>query len=403
MATVAPWLAACGGGGEGGAGGGAAAAQKVDLLKGQPVVSLYTTLENEYYAGWDLGAKRAVEALGGKYRSFVNEGDPAKEVSTFQNQVEAGVKIFFMTAPDPANIPKIAEIANDRKVYVTNTWESPEWYSPFDAGPYYVSYFIPDSFNAGYTTAKALFEKMGGRGNLIQISGHPGATPDWQRTAGLQRALEETPGVKLLASQPGEWNRDDSRRVMAGLIRKYGKDINGVFGQNDDCGVGAMNALREAGIQDVPVTGIDGNKGTIQLIKGGQYFAAYTSFPWWQAGHSAVRAIDAFLGWKPKAAERQMWTGGALITAENADPYLQKFVDGPDPYDWALMSRVHSKDNWDPQGELKPIVMEEMWEGQKKPSGFKLPRDYAEAKRSGELEEVAQLYQAHYKKKLFTA
>lgn len=375
---------------------------KVDALKGMPVVALYTTLENDYYAGWDEGGKRAVEALGGKYRAFTNEGDPAKEVATYQNQIQAGAKMVFMTAPDPSNIPKIAQLANENKVYTVNTWESPEWYSPFETGPYYVTYFTNNSFEAGRTIAKELFEAMGGKGGLIQISGFPGATPDWQRTAGMKEALKAYPNIKLLGSAPGKWNRDDSRNAMAGLIRKYGKDnINGVFGQNDDCGVGAMNALQEAGadVTKIPITGCDGNKGTMDFIKAGRYHAAYSSLPWFNAGYSAVRAFDAMKGIKFSPAERQMWSGGIVVDKSNADAYLKKFAEG-DPFDWTLMSRhLHPKD-WDPQNKLTPIDMNVMWNGQKKPSGFSLPAEYQAAVKAGELKKVTDLYASHYKKKI---
>jgi ribose transport system substrate-binding protein len=404
---VTSLLAACGGDDKsGGSGGGPAAAAKksakVNVLKGLPVVALFTTLENDYYAGWDQGGRRAVEALGGKYRSFTNDNDPAKEVATFQTQVQAGAKIVFMTAPDPSNVPTIARLANENKVYVVNTWESPAWYSPFSAGPYYVTYITNNSFEAGRQIAKALFEKMGGKGGLVQISGFPGSTPDWQRTAGLHDMLKQYPNIKLLASQPGKWNRDDARNAMAGIIRKVGKDnINGVFGQNDDCGVGAMNALQEAGVDTskVPITGLDGNKGTMDFIKAGRYFAAYSSLPWWSAGFSAVRAIDAYKGVKFSPAERQLWSAGVVVTKDNADQYLNTLANG-DPFDWPRMSRfVHPKD-WDPQNAVTPMDMEVMWQGQKKPSGFELPPDYVEAVKTDELKKVAATYASHYKTKL---
>jgi ribose transport system substrate-binding protein len=398
-------IAACGSSGDKGGGSKTTAKKqiaKTDVLKGLPVVALFTTLENDYYAGWDQGGRRAVEALGGKYRAFTNDNDPTKEVATFQNQIQAGAKIVFMTAPDPSNIPKIAELANQNKVFVVNTWESPQWYSPFSAGPYYVTYITNNSFEAGKTIAKALFDKMGGKGGLVHISGFPGSTPDWQRTAGLHEALKEYPNIKLLASQPGKWNRDDSRNAMAGIIRKVGKDnINGVFGQNDDCGVGAMNALQEAGVDlsKVPITGCDGNKGTMDFIKAGRYFAAYSSLPWWSAGFSAVRAIDAYKGVKFEPAERQLWSGGLVVTKDTADGYLKTFAQS-DPFDWARMSRfLHPKD-WDPQNAVTPMDMNVMWGGQKKPSGFELPADYAAAVKTDELKKVAELYASQYQKKI---
>jgi ribose transport system substrate-binding protein len=299
-------------------------------------------------------------------------------------------------------VPKIAQLANENKVFVANTWESPAWYSPFSAGPYYVTYFTNDSFEAGRTVAKQLFEKMGGKGGLVHISGWPGATPDWQRTAGMNEVLKEYPGIKLLASQPGKWNRDDSRTAMAGIIRSAGKEnINGVFGQNDDCGIGAMNALQEAGadVTKIPITGVDGNKGTMQFIKAGRYFGAYSSLPWWSAGYSAVRAIDAYKGVKFSPAERQMWTGGVFVTQENADAYLETFAEG-DPFDWPLMSRFVNPKNWDPQNAVTPIDMDVMWRGQEKPSGFELPAEYRKAVQTGELKKVADMYAQHYEKKI---
>lgn len=397
------FLAACGG--DDSSGGSSSKGRKsttANVLKGLPVVALFTTLENDYYAGWDEGGRRAVEALGGKYRAFTNDNDPTKEVTTFQNQVQAGAKMVFMTAPDPSNIPQIAKLANENKVFVVNTWESPQWYSPFSAGPYYVTYITNNSFEAGKTIATALFKKMGGKGGLVQISGFPGSTPDWQRTAGMQEALKDFPDIELLASQPGKWNRDDARNAMAGIIRKVGKDkINGVFGQNDDCGVGAMNALQEAGadLTKVPITGCDGNKGTMDFIKAGRYYAAYSSLPWWSAGFSAVRAIDAYKGVKFDPAERQLWSGGVVVTKDTADQYLKTFAEG-DPFDWPKMSRHLNPKAWDPQNAVTPMDMEVMWGGQKKPSGFQLPQDYTEAVKTGELKKVADMYASQYKKKI---
>lgn len=368
-------------------------------LGGAPVVSLVTSLGNAYYDSWDVGAKSAVEAFGGEYRLLLNEGDPATEISQFEQQIDAGARIFFITAPDPANIPQLARIATENDAFLVNTWESPPWYTPFDGGAGYVTYFIPQSIEAGYIMGKTLFEAMGGEGGFIQISGAPGGTPDWQRTAGLMMAMEEFPGVELLDSAPGFWNRDDARTAAAGMVTRYGDDIKGGFGQNDDCGIGILNALTEASIEDVPITGIDGNPETVELIKQGRYHAAYSSLPPWQAGFGAVRAIDAFLGFEPTAPERQMWTGGVLVNADNADNYVNAVFNSSDAFDWKLMSRVEHPDDFDPQLDVSPIELEQMWggSGEENPG---LPDEYVEAVDSGQFDEIAQLYANNFKRKV---
>ena len=131
--------------------------------------------------------------------------------------------------------------------------------------------------------AKALFEKIGGKGNLVHITGYPGSSAEIARTLGVDRALKEYPDIKLVARQPGNWNQIDSRRVMEDLI-VANPQIDAVFGQNDSVGVGAMQALEDAGLK-VPVVGLDGNKETMDLIKEGRFFATISFTPSWQAGY----------------------------------------------------------------------------------------------------------------------
>ncbi|MFB2579784.1 sugar ABC transporter substrate-binding protein [Herbiconiux sp. P15] len=388
-------LAGCSAGG----GSGASDAPKSDVpesvdLKGETVVSLFTSLNNDYYSSWDQGARRAVEAFNGTYVALTNEGDPTTEVSQFQQQVDAGVKIIFVTAPDPANVPAMAKIAEDNGVCLANTWEQPEWTSPFDSGDQYVLYQTPPSSDAAYELATKLFEEMGGEGNVVHITGHPGATPDSQRTEGFDKALAEYPNITLAAREPGEWNRDDARTAMAGIISRVDQ-IDGVFGQNDDVGIGALNALTEAGITGVPITGMDGNASTVELIQNGQMFAVTSSLPQWTAGFSMVQALDACKGGTVDPLNRQLWFDGMIVDAENAEEYLETYAGDSDPYDWVKMSRVAYPDDWDPQNGVRPMDMEEMWSFAEKPAGFTFPADYEAALPN--MDAVAAEWDEHWK------
>lgn len=359
-------LSACSSDGGGGAapGSGSELPDSVNL-NGETVVSLFTSMNNDYYTSWNDGAERAVKAFNGNYVALTNEGDPATQLSQFQQQIDAGVKIIFATAPDPANVPAMAELAQQNEVCFVNTWEQPEWTSPFDSGDYYVSYITPRSVDAAYEVATALFEEMGGKGNVVHLTGHPGATPDLQRNAGFNKALEEFPDVTLIAEEPGEWNRDDARNAMAGIISRVGVDeIDGVFGQNDDVGIGALNALTEAGVatEDLPpITGIDGNLSTMELVQAGQMFGSYSSLPQWQAGFSMVQALDYCKSGEINPLNRNVWSTGMFVTAENVEDYIATYTGDNDPYDWVKMSRVAHPDDWDPQNEVTAMNLEEMW------------------------------------------
>ncbi|MFV0407933.1 MAG: sugar ABC transporter substrate-binding protein [Propioniciclava sp.] len=383
-ALAALVLSACTGGGTPGggttAGGGTELPDSVNL-NGETVVSLFTSMNNDYYASWNDGAERAVAAFNGTYVALTNEGDPATQLSQFQQQVEAGVKIIFITAPDPANVPAMAKLAQDNDVCFVNTWEQPNWTSPFDTGDQYVGYLTPPSAEVAYTVAKALFEEMGGEGNVVHLTGHPGATPDLQRNYGVDQALEEFPNIKLIAREPGEWNRDDSRNAMSGIISRVGVgEIDGVFGQNDDVGIGALNALTEAGVatEDLPpITGIDGNLSTMELVQAGQMFGSYSGIPQWQAGFSFVQALDFCRGGEINPLNRQLWTGGIFVTSENAEHYINTYTGDNDPYDWVKMSRVANPEDWDPQNQVRAMNIDEMWTMlEEKPSSYTYPEPY---------------------------
>ena len=384
-----------GGGGSSESGPASDLPEEVDL-KGETVVSLFTSLNNDYYSSWNEGAERAVAAFNGEYVAMTNEGDPATQISQFQQQVDAGVRMIFVTAPDPSSVGEMARIANENDVCFVNTWESDFWDSPFNYGDNYTAYHTPKSEESSYELAKALFEEMGGKGNFVHLTGHPGATADFQRTAGVDRALEEYPDIKLVDRQPGEWNRDDSRNAMAGIINRHGKEIDGVFGQNDDVGIGALNALTEAGVTGVPITGMDGNQGTMELIESGEFFGVASSMPQWQAGFSFVRALDACIsGEAPEALNRQLWTGSMVVTKDNVQEYMDTYTGGNDPYDWVLMSKVAHPDDWDPQNSVQAIDMEEMWSWAEKPAGFELPKPYTEA--VGDIDAVNAEWDEHWK------
>ncbi len=408
IATAGPLLAGCGSGTSGTTAGQVATTAAmtptsggsgVVLAKGLPIVTLYSSLSIEYYQMWKLGAEQAVKALEMNYVELANELKPETEISQFESQVQSGAQMFFITSPDPGNIPDIAAKANSDKAYLINVWEEPDWVTPFNFGDYYVQYRSPDSIGQAYTMAKMLFDKMGGKGGLLHITGWPGGTPDWQRTAGVDKALKEYPDIKLLDRKPGKWNPIDSRKAMEDMITAY-PDFGGVFAQNDDCAIGALQALEERGI-DVPIVGLDGNKQMIQYMTEKKVFASMSHFPWWVAGNSAVSVYDAFNGWKPSAPERMMFYGGLPVTQDNAQSYMDKFYGGSDlPFDWPLMSRMIHPDDWDPQNEMWPMEQEKMWEGRPKPDGWVSPQAIEDAKAAAEYDKVKQLYADHYKKKI---
>jgi ABC-type sugar transport system substrate-binding protein len=61
---------------------------------------------------------------------------------------------------------------------------------------------------------------------------------------------------------------------MEGFLQKYGKTINVLFAQNDDMGLGALDAIKAAGLtpgKDIQIVTIDGTKDGLTALSGGQF------------------------------------------------------------------------------------------------------------------------------------
>ncbi|MBU4465337.1 MAG: ABC transporter substrate-binding protein [Actinobacteria bacterium] len=186
-------------------------------------------------------------------RSFINQGVDAIVIAPV---VTTGWDDVLKEAKD-ANIPVILE---DR------TLDSSEdlWAS-----------WIGDDFKKEGETAGAWAAKTLGATptNMVVLEGTTGSAPAQDRAAGFSSAIAGTK-IKTLDSQTGNFTRADGKTVMEGFLQKYGKQINLLFAQNDDMGLGALDAIKAAGLtpgKDVQIVTIDATHDGLQALVDGQF------------------------------------------------------------------------------------------------------------------------------------
>jgi ribose transport system substrate-binding protein len=129
----------------------------------------------------------------------------------------------------------------------------------------------PDDVAAGEQEAKMMVEALGGKGNVVVLEGPIGGSGQIDRGAGIDKVLKDNPGIKVLAKDTANWKRDEAVNKMKNWISAFGSDIDGVISQNDDMGLGALQALNEAGVKDVKIVGIDGIEDGLNAVKSGEF------------------------------------------------------------------------------------------------------------------------------------
>ena len=190
----------------------------------------------------------------------------------------------------------------------------------------------PDDVAAGAQEMQMMADKLGGKGNIVLLQGPLGQSGELDRTKGIEQVLAKYPGIKILAKDTANWKRDEAVNKTKNWISSFGPQINGVVSQNDDMGLGALQALKEVGRTDVPIVGIDGIEDGLNAVKSGEFIG--TSLQNGTVELSAGLAVANALAKKEQVNTAPVYIMPA-ITKDNVDVAIQhvvterqKFLDG---------------------------------------------------------------------------
>ena len=129
---------------------------------------------------------------------------------------------------------------------------------------------LPDDVAAGKQQMQMMVDHLKGTGNIVILQTKLGASYEIDRTKGNQEILAANPGIKVLAMDTGNNTRDEAVNKMKNWITAFGPQIDGIVAQNDDMGLGALQATKEAGVT-IPIVGIDGIEDGLQAVKSGEF------------------------------------------------------------------------------------------------------------------------------------
>ena len=179
-----------------------------------------------------------------------------------------------------------------------------------------------DNVPIAQQAARFIADKLGGKGNIVQIEGTAGSSAAIDRKQGFEEVIAEYPDLKIVATQNADFLRENALKFMEDVLQRFGPgEIDAVYAHNDEMALGAITALEAAGRQDeVVVTGIDGQNNAIQAVKDGKLLATFT-FPY-VAPQGVQYTYQVCMGKEFEADHIVL--GSDTITAENADAWIGK-------------------------------------------------------------------------------
>lgn len=225
-------------------------------------------------------------------------GDVARQIAQVEDLIQQKVDaIIIWPTNGEAVIPAVRKAHKAGiPVIVTNSNIAEEGFD------FVKSFSGPDNITQGKRAAEIMCDKFKANGTeneakIVQISGQPGYTTAIERAQGFEERLPEVcPNVTLMETQPGDWNREKSQKVMEAFLVKY-EDIDGVYAGDDNMGVGALNAAKAAGrAKDIVFVGATNFSVGYEAMEAGDYWGSIYQSPVDDAKAALQTAVDVLEG-----------------------------------------------------------------------------------------------------------
>ena len=154
-----------------------------------------------------------------------------------------------------------------------------------------------DNVAGGRQAADALATAMGGKGSVIHLQGVSGTSASRDRGAGFEEGMKAYPDITIVAKQTANFDRAAALDVTTNLLQAN-PDVTGLFAENDEMALGAIQALGAKAGTDISVVGFDGTADGLAAIEAGTLVATIAQQPA-ELGRLAVElAVKAIKGEK---------------------------------------------------------------------------------------------------------
>ena len=250
-------------------------------------------------SGW-RAAETSVTKLDAKKRGIDLKFSDAQQKQ--ENQIKAirsfvaqGVDAIFMAPVVATGWDPVLKEAKEAGIPVILLDRTIDTQDP----SLYLTAVGSDTVHEGAVAGDWLVKQVAGKPcNVVEIEGTVGSSPATNRKKGFGDALAGHDNVKVIRSQTGDFVRAKGKEVMESFLKAEagGKTICAVYAHNDDMAVGAIQAIKDAGLKpgkDILVVSIDGVPDIFKAQMAGESNASVELTP-----DMAGPAFDALVAYK---------------------------------------------------------------------------------------------------------
>ncbi|WP_034996828.1 substrate-binding domain-containing protein [Beijerinckia mobilis] len=251
------------------------------------------------------------------------QADIARQINQINNFIAAKVDAIILTLTDTSVAPAITAAAQKAGTPLVYLNLEPDNVNQLPKNQAYVGSKETDAGRLGAEAACRLLKKKGKAANaqVYILMGDLVHQASRDRTFAVKETLAagDCKGVTIADEQSAAWMRTNAMDVTTNWITA-GRPIDVVFANSDEMAIGAIQALRAAGISmdDVIVVGVNAAQEGLAAMAAGELDV--TVFQ--DAKGQAASALDAALALAHgKSVDKQVMVPFELVTPENMAKY----------------------------------------------------------------------------------
>ncbi|QTL98689.1 substrate-binding domain-containing protein [Iocasia frigidifontis] len=274
------------------------------------IVIITPSHDNPFFKTEAVAAEEKAKELGYETLSLVHDDSVSKQNELFDTAIARGAAAII--CDNAGAEATIAPVQKAKDAGIPTFLIDRE----INASGVAVSQIVSNNYQGAKLVGQKFVELMGEKGNYVELVGKSSDTNAQVRSQGFHEEIDQYPDMKMIAQQSANWSQTEAFTKMESIIQAN-DNIKGVICGNDTMAMGAMAALKAAGMGDVIVVGFDGSNDVAESIMNGDIKATALQ-PCYLGAQLAVEQADKYLRTGSTGVQEKQLLDCTLITEENA-------------------------------------------------------------------------------------
>ena len=270
-----------------------AACGRGEAANQERVTLLVSTLNNPFFVDVRDGAQAEAEELGVQVLVSDAQNDAANQLNQAQNARAMGSNAVIINPVDSDTAAQVIKPLVDVSIPVISVDRAIN-------GAEVNSHVASDNVAGGRQAAEELAARIGGTGKVIVLEGVPGTSAARDRGQGFSEGIAAFPDIEVVATQTANFDRAQGLDVATNLLQAN-PDVVGIFAQNDEMALGAIQAVGAKAGKEIFIVGFDGTDEGLVAVQAGTMAATIAQQPE-ELGRVSLRtAVALFRGQEVEA------------------------------------------------------------------------------------------------------